>query len=159
MNINYLVYRISFGILLLRELMRQNQSKWKLNVEPKISHFQFQIHMMNVLKLGMATSRVFSYSDPTHGPNPARLLNGFFFFFPGPVKPCQIWAQIVAQHQKKKKRKNKERNHWSPKKELKNKRLLFFAPFLFPLQHHLCADPLPINWVCKVTQHRNSKSF
>ena len=157
MNINYLVYRISFGILLLRELMRQNQSKWKLNVEPKISHFQFQIHMMNVLKLGMATGRVFSYSDPTHGPNPTRLLNGvfFFFFFQGPLSPARFEPKSWPNTKKKK----KERNHWSPIKELKNKRLLFFAPFLFPLQHHLCADPLPINWVCKVTQHRNSKSF
>ena len=35
-----------------------------------------------------------------YGPNPARLLTGFFSR--GPVKPCQIWAKSAAQPKKKK---------------------------------------------------------
>ena len=37
---------------------------------------------------GSGSNWVFPYSDPTRGPDPDRLLNGFFF--PGPIKPCQI---------------------------------------------------------------------
>ena len=111
------------------------------------------------LKLGMATGRVrvrFFHTrtrsagqDTRPGPSPFTKR----IFFRGPLSPARFGPKSWPNQKKKK------RNHWSPKKELKNKRLLFFAPFLFPLQHHLCADPLPINWVCKVTQHRNSKSF
>ena len=133
MNINYLVYRISFGILLLRELMRQNQSKWKLNVEPKISHFQFQIHMMNVLKLGMATGRVFSYSDPTHGPSPAHLLNeGFFFFSQGPLSPARFEPKSWPNTKKKKKRKKKEEETIeAQKKNWRIKDFYSLPPFSF----------------------------
>ena len=90
--------------------------------------------------------------DPRPEPDSFTKRGFFFFFSQGPLSPARFEPKSWPNQKKK-------RNHWSPKKELKNKRHLFFAPFLFPLQHHLCADPLPINWVCKVTQHRNSKSF
>ena len=52
---------------------------------------------------GSDLNRVFSYSDPTRGPDPDRLLNGFFFR--GPLSPARFGPKSWPNQKKKK------RNH------------------------------------------------
>ena len=47
------------------------------------------------------SGRVFPYSDPTRGPDPDRLLNGFFFR--GPLSPARFGSKSWHNQKKKKK--------------------------------------------------------